>query len=250
MKRKNIINKIFYFVAITAAIAVFAWTICVTVYFSRLGMGSDVLIVVFAGTVTDVLWIFFAIKYFRACNTEQSAVEEEKSQSLKKFLFRQITTNLLLMIVTFFVCSQMDYVMDYLYIKKMKNLYKDYWIEHRGERADQTLNEVILKEWNTHYSNFTVWDQGGTIYYFDNYGTEKEPYIEFKVVYDADWEGVRAMDRYTATLDSEGWVYEDSRYLKKIDDETYIIDIGDWDWYNKHFIYIEYYTDKTAFLHN
>ena len=75
MKRKNIINKIFYFVAITAAIAVFAWTICVTVYFSRLGMGSDVLIVVFAGTVTDVLWIFFAIKYFRACNTEQSAVE-------------------------------------------------------------------------------------------------------------------------------------------------------------------------------
>ena len=58
------------------------------------------------------------------------------------------------------------------------------------------------------------------------------------------------MDRYTATLDSEGWVYEDSRYLKKIDDETYIIDIGDWDWYNKHFIYIEYYTDKTAFLHN
>ena len=67
--------------------------------------------------------------------------------------------------------------------------------------------------------------------------------MHFRTVYDADWEGTRAMERYCTTLDLAGWKARSNLlYTKTTGNMTYVTDLREWDQYGKNQVVIKYYS--------
>ena len=135
----------------------------------------------------------------------------------------------------------------YCYYARLKKLYRNYWGEYKGERADITPNQALLKDWEKHIRVFPVWDQGGTIYDYDRSDDDACSYLFFRSVYDAEWEGTRAMNGYCRTLEHNGWEEGwNLVYTKEIDGELYKADLSEWDRYGKQQVCIEYTSGMLA----
>ena len=98
-------------------------------------------------------------------------------------------------------------------------------------------------DWEKYIGVFPAYDQGGTVYEYKREGDGQYPFLHFRSVYDADWEGTRAMTRYCETLQRAGWEERAKLlYTNTIGNMTYVTDLREWDQNGKNQVVIDCYS--------
>ena len=240
---------LFFYIYVAGAYVSFLVMLCLGVHYFILGMADVMMILLCIGMVIANAWMLEARKYWKQrSNLEYKDHNDPDPRKIPRThplkSLSLVVIAVCVIAVFFFEINEMS---KYSYYSRLKKLYRNYWSEYKGESVNITPNQALLKDWEKHIRVFPVWDQGGTIYDYDRSDDDACSYLFFRSVYDAEWEGTRAMNGYCRTLEHNGWEEGwNLVYTKEIDGELYKADLSEWDRYGKQQVCIEYTSGMLA----
>ena len=244
-KAIDTMSVVFCALASMCGIAFVLWMLWKSSYYVYLGMNTWLPFFYIAGAAAVGVWTVYGIRYWKQKNN--AIYKNEGDPDLRKKKRPGLTISaisiVILIAATMIYGVFLEQAGNVVYYIKLKELYGNYYGVHKGERVDLSRNQAMRSDWEKYIGVFPPYDQGGTVYEYERHEDSLYPFMHFRTVYDADWEGTRAMERYCTTLDLAGWKKrQDLLYTKTIGNMTYVTDLQEWDQYGKKQVVIEYYS--------
>ena len=233
---------------VTGAILTLTATIFLGERYDHLGLHDCMKELICIGLVVMCIWLYEAWKFWRRrSNVVYKNYNDPDPLRIPRPRLLESVGGIVfaacMIAVLFYFIDQYSMIR---YYDRLKKLYREYYPEYVGEPVDITPNQALLKDWEKHISIYPVGDQGGTIYDYERLDWANDlSYLNFRSVYDAEWEGTRAMERYCYTLKRNGWEEQGRLFFtKEINGEQCIADLSEWDKRGKQQVCIDYYPES------